>query len=534
MLSSQDWELRSKCVIGFLGHCPALLPLSFIHLHNFPFMKTTALCLILVCFASPLTSQTVALDTTFGINGKIITGLSGISGNPYGIDFVALPNGKIMLGGSIPDHVGVEKYDNAGVRDTSFSKSFVESVGLEVGVSVQKDGKVLLVSENTIGLTTFAVRFDTLGNLDPNFGSGGIAQTFVSHFLIHNVLEQSDGKVVVFGDEYGINSSTFSAVRFLSNGTMDSTFATNGKLSIDLPGYAHEVPIAMLEQPDHKLIFVGSIGYPTWNIFMLRIHPNGSNDYSFGEDGIIIDPINGQSNAYALALQADGKVVLAGDTGPDNQAIVARYNIDGTPDTDFGEQGVQYLAEANEGIGIAIRPDGKILTANWALNATLGNLALAQLLPNGQRDLAFGINGVFRMVDPGMRPRALSLIGNKATVSARKFIGTTLKQVFRFILDLNVGILNPNNPPDPTPWVYPNPISDRFNLEFSLTQKEQVSIHLIDMNGKLVESLIENQSFEQGEHNIMLSCAEHLPTGNYILTLEVAGKRMTSIQVMKN
>ncbi len=487
-------------------------------------MKKITLCLITAFFASPLISQTVGPDTTFGINGKVISSLYGMSGNPYGIDFVGLPDGKIILGGSIADHIGLEKYDNAGLRDTSFSKSFVESDGFEVGVSAQKDGKVLLVSENTVGFSTFAARFDTFGNLDTSFGSGGITQTHVSHFMAHNIFEQSDGRVVVFGDEYGLNSSTFSAVRLLQDGTIDSSFASNGKLTIDLPNYAYEVPVAMLEQPDQKLIFVGSIGYPVWNIFVLRIHPNGALDYTFGEGGIVIDPIHGNSNAYALALQADGKIVLAGDTGPDNQAIVVRYHGDGSRDNYFGEQGVQYIPEANEGVGIAIRPDGKILTANWSSNAALGNLALAQLLPNGQRDLTFGINGVFRMIDPGMRPRALSLLGNKATVSARKLTGTTFKQIFRFLLDLNVGILSPSVTNVPNLLVYPNPIAEQFTLQFGLAEPAPVSVHLFDMQGKLVQNLVQNQSFEQGEYTLSLYCPGHLPTGNYILTLEVTEK----------
>ncbi|MBK6993530.1 MAG: T9SS type A sorting domain-containing protein [Lewinellaceae bacterium] len=281
------------------------------------------------------------------------------------------------------------------------------------------------------------------------------------------------------------------------------------------------------------MIFVGSIGYPVWNIFVVRIHPNGALDYTFGEGGIVIDPIHGNSNAYALALQADGKIVLAGDTGPDNQAIVVRYHGDGSRDNYFGEQGVQYIPEANEGVGIAIRPDGKILTANWSSNAALGNLALAQLLPNGQRDLTFGINGVFKMIDPGMRPRALSLQGNKATVSARKLTGVTFKQIFRFLLDLNVGVLSPSVTNVPNLLVYPNPIAEQFTLQFGLAEPAPVSVHLFDMQGKLVQNLVQNQSFERGEHMLSLSCPGHLPAGNYVLTLEVAGKKMTSIQIMK-
>jgi len=496
-------------------------------------MKKTALCFLLAACSVFLAAQSVSLNAEFGVNGKIVTGLYGISGNPYGIDFVGLPNGSVILGGRITGYAGLEKYDIKGALDTSFLNSLVGAAGFEVGVTIQKDGKILLVCENTLGNTALAARFDTLGNLDASFGNGGIAQTFVIHFLIHNIFEQSDGKVVVFGDEYGMNISTFSAVRFLPNGTIDSSFANNGKLTIDLPDYEHEVPVAMLEQPDKRLVFAGSMGHPIWNIFLLRINQDGSRDSTFGEDGMVIDPIHGNSNAYGLALQSDGKIVISGDTGPDNQAIVVRYNLDGTRDTGFGEQGVQYFAEANEGVGIAIKPDGKILSANWVSNSTLGNIALTQLLPNGQRDPSFGVNGVFKIIDPGMRPRALLLIGNKAMVSARKNSGSNLKNLFCFILDLNVGILNSDRPADPSLLAYPNPIAEQFNLKFGLAKVEQVSIHLFDIQGKQVQSLVQNQVFEPGEHTLSLSCPSDLPTGNYLLTLEVAGKKMTGVQIMK-
>ncbi len=494
-------------------------------------MKKIALVLLLACSSCFLSAQSVALDSTFGTNGKIITGLYGLSGNTYGTDFATLPDGKIIIGGRLNERVGVEKYDNAGVLDEKYATAFIESDGLETSVCVQQDGKVLLLGENPDDFSTFVIRMDTMGKFDETFGNGGVAQTFESHFLAHNIYSQSDGKVVVFGDEW-TNFSSFSAIRLLGDGTLDPSFAVNGKLSIDLPGYNHEVPIAMLEQPDHRLLFAGSIGYPSWNVLLVRTHPDGSLDTSFGENGILIDSIQGNSNAYALALQPDGKIVITGDSGPNYHATVVRYNSDGTRDLDFANQGIRYFPEANEGVGIAVRPDGKILTVNWDNDNSLGNLVLAQLLPNGQRDVSFGNNGIFRVIDPGMRPRALSLTGNKATVSARKPTGTTQKRLFRFLLDLTVGTLNPAEP-NPTLWVYPNPIVEQFTLQFGLTEPAPVSVHLFDIQGKLVQHLVQNQSFEQGEHALNLSCPGHLPAGNYILTMEAAGKKMTSIQIIK-
>jgi uncharacterized delta-60 repeat protein len=284
---------------------------------------------------------------------------------------------------------------------------------------------------------------------------------------------------------------------------------------------------------DHKLLFAGTIGYPNNHVFMVRIYPDGTRDFTFGVDGILIDPIDGSSNAYGLALQTDGKILVTGDSGPQYDAIVVRYNGNGTRDINFGEQGVQYFPEVDEGVAIAVKPDGGILTVNWSSNSTLGNLALVQLLPDGQRDPSFGVNGVFRMIDPGMHPRALLLVGNKVTVSARKHTGTTLKQLFRFILDLNVGLQDPNTSADPSLLVYPNPIVDVFTLQFVLNQKEALSVQLHDMQGRLIQSTIQNQPFDPGEHTLSLNCPNHLAAGNYILTLEVAGKKTSSIQIMK-
>ena len=495
-------------------------------------MKKMTLCSLFACFSYFLAAQSVALDSTFGNHGLVITGLNGNAGSPFGIDFVGLPNGKAVIGGSISNSIGLEQYDKDGIMDLKYSTFQTPSDGYEIGMTIQKDGKVLMTSENLLGLNTFVARIDTFGKLDPSFGIGGIAQTEVSHFMVHNVFEQSDGRIIVFGDER-TSFSAFSAVRLMPDGSIDSDFANQGKLFIDLPNYTHEVPIAVAEQADHKLVFAGIIGFPVWNIMILRVNPDGTLDSTFGNGGILIDPVQGSSDAYALALQPDGKIVIAGDTDPVYQAIVVRYNSDGTRDANFANQGVQFLPELNEGLGIAVKPDGKILSLNWDWQFPSNGIALVQLQADGQLDPSFGDNGTFRVLESGIRPRALALVGNKVTVSARKQAGTSRKRLYRFSLDLNVGTINPNTPADPNLWIYPNPISEQFNLQFTLTQKAAVRIQLFDMQGKLVQSLQENQLFDSGAHTLNLSCPEQLPSGNYVLTLEVAGEKRSSVQVLK-
>ena len=106
--------------------------------------------------------------------------------------------------------------------------------------------------------------------------------------------------------------------------------------------------------------------------------------------------------------------------------------------------------------------------------------------------------------------------------------------LLRFLLDLNVGILDPASEANSNLWIYPNPISGQFNLQFTLTQKKPVRIQMFDMQGQLVQSLQENELFDSGAHNLSLNCPEQLPSGNYVLTLEVAGEKRSSVQVFKH
>ena len=100
---------------------------------------------MLACFAGFMAAQSVALDSTFGVNGVVETTLHGGTSNTYGVDFASFPDGKIIIGGWANGSVGLEKYDNLGNLDTSFSKTYVASNYLQVGCSVQKDGKILMV-----------------------------------------------------------------------------------------------------------------------------------------------------------------------------------------------------------------------------------------------------------------------------------------------------------------------------------------------------------------------------------------------------
>lgn len=499
-------------------------------------MKKIALCSLLTCFSSFLSAQSVTLDSTFGVNGQVNTDLYDPYGNPYGNNIVLLPNGEVTVIGLVLDSTAlpvVAKFGADGVLDSSFMQILPNLGDRSSGLADQSDGKFLATGiESASPYRGLIYRINPEGALDPTFGSGGVSMLSVDVFDNIIPMELSTGKTLVYGDEDMLNAGIrLFASRLHANGEVDTDFGENGYFRFDL-GDQKVLITAAIEQPDGKILFAGMA---SWNLFLLRMHPNGTIDLSFGTEGYLIDPMPSGGEAYGIALQPDGKIVACGYGDPSFQPIVVRYHPNGSRDTTFGDQGVVYFSEIGdptEGIGIEVLPNGKIISGISSFYAN--NFYLAQLLPSGERDSSFGINGVYEYLNNDFRARAMSRSANLLAVSGREEANAGFNKIvlLRFLLDLNVGTLNPAEP-DPTLWVYPNPIMEQFTLEFGLEQQEQVSVYLTDIQGKLVQNLIQNKPFEPGKHTLTLSCPSHLPAGNYVLSLDVAGKKMVSVQVTK-
>src|SRR5262249_9144158 len=115
---------------------------------------------------------------------------------------------------------------------------------------------------------------------------------------------------------------------------------------------------------------------------------DGSFDLSFGSGGRVQTPIRGL--AYAMALQADGRIILAGyvETAQAGGAVLAlaRYNDDGTLDANFGSGGVVQGDPPGGARAMALQPDGRIVLAGGAFEVT-------RLNADGTLDTGFGTGG---------------------------------------------------------------------------------------------------------------------------------------------
>ena len=189
------------------------------------------------------------------------------------------------------------------------------------------------------------------GDLDPTFGTGGMVMTDLNRStdLANAVALQSDGKLVVVGQTYKDNDYSdedFVVTRYNTNGTLDNTFGSRGRVRTDFPALA-AVPSSVVIQPDGKIVVAGG-AFPLFtfagNFEVVRYNPNGSLDTSFGAGGIVTTTFPEGSYAFDVALQSDGKIIAAGtvfvDFNPGDQSdtdfALARYNQHGTLDASFG------------------------------------------------------------------------------------------------------------------------------------------------------------------------------------------------------
>lgn len=197
------------------------------------------------------------------------------------------------------------------------------------------------------------------GELDTSFGTNGIVTTtFSLPSLGAAVAQQSDRKLVAAGASLSTTSSLTPAgsqvARYNADGSLDTSFGTGGKVAITQPMGFTVTDMAI--QSDGKIVLAGStvVGPFTTGTFtftLLRLNSDGSVDSGFGSGGQAITSFDGSTLAAALslAIQSDGKIVAAGVSGSAAAPVlsIVRYNADGSADTSFGTGGSVTLSVAN-------------------------------------------------------------------------------------------------------------------------------------------------------------------------------------------
>lgn len=285
-------------------------------------------------------------------------------------------------------------FGNSGIVTTLIS----DTTNGAMAIAIQPDGKIVTVGQAIMKSTSdfVVVRYNEDGSLDNNFGNNGVVTTDLSGSDVATAVAiQTDGKIVVGGNSSNLTHNDFVLVRYNLDGNLDSTFGDGGKVMIPMgrnSGFASAVVI----QKDGKILEAGSSFYSP-QFVLVRYNSDGSLDTGFGVGGIVstdLGPAYGGANC--MAVQDDGKIILAGYIGTNRIFALARYNLDGSLDSSFGIGGVVTALPSlglNEVVGVAIQSDGKIVAAGTSIYVENYDIALVRYEGNGQLDTTFGNQG---------------------------------------------------------------------------------------------------------------------------------------------
>jgi uncharacterized delta-60 repeat protein len=179
--------------------------------------------------------------------------------------------------------------------------------------------------------------------------------------------------------------------RLDARGDLDRTFDSDGIVLLDAAKVASAFDVAV--QPDGKIVVAGRVGYPSDGA-VARLLPDGRPDSSFGNDGVRTIDSGGAESLTEVELQSDGKIVVAGDTSLGDDGVVYRLKPgDGSLDGTFDQDGAVGLdSGGDESIaGLAIQPDGKVVAAGYT--STTRSAAVYRLNPDGSPDTTFDGDG---------------------------------------------------------------------------------------------------------------------------------------------
>lgn len=240
------------------------------------------------------------------------------------------------------------------------------------------------------------------GSLDLTFSSDGKATaSFGSGDDFANAIAyQTDGKIVVAGKSFNGTDFDIAILRYNANGILDNTFSQDGKQTTPL-GTLDDDAEALIIRPNGKIVIAGSTLISEFNndVVLVQYNSDGTIDTDFGIGGIVKIDFGDNDGANCMALQSDGKIVVAGVSGNFDFKLIAiaRINSDGSLDNTFSNDGKEttqigdYMNFAND---IAIANDGKIIVAGTAYNNNETDFAvLVRYNTDGTIDYTFGSDG---------------------------------------------------------------------------------------------------------------------------------------------
>ncbi len=341
------------------------------------------------------------LDQSFGTGGLVTTDFD--SRDDFGVGGTIQPDGKIIVAGNsgvfgpFNADFALARYNPDGSLDATFGSGgrvrsdFGTSADAAGDAVVQADGKI--VAAGLSGGNFAVARYNANGSLDASFGIGGLVTTdFGGSEQVNALILQADGKLVAAGYTFPPGSAPdFALARYNPDGSLDTTFGTGGKVTTDFGSF--DLGFDAAATVDGKIVAAGRTGE---NFALARYDTNGTLDTSFGSGGKVITDLGGSDQPFAVAIDGAGRAVAAGTSSGD--FALARYTIDGSLDPGFGVGGTVKTdfsaGSPDTAFGVVVHPDNSITAAGGSsLAPGSSSFALARYGSGGNLDVSFGTGG---------------------------------------------------------------------------------------------------------------------------------------------
>lgn len=496
-----------------------------------------------------LNAQPGTPDMSFGDNGHVLT-LISLGSKSY--TSALQSDGKIIAagmainngpGGGFEYDWALARYNTDGTLDSTFAYGGLivpVKYGLPNSIGISTDGKIIVAGHTNDNFLPAIAKFNENGSFDTSFANGDLLLPDNIEFLTTIEL-QTDNKLIVLGVTIdSMQISINKLIRYNVNGSIDSTFGTNGIVIINFDNESSWYG-TLAEQPDGRILVGGQVynGINNYDFAVARFNSNGTIDSTFNDIGIVISDINHTDNLVkSIIVQADEKIEFTGINfdGVLHGYAMARYNIDGSLDVNFGDNGFVITPEnsiLSYTWDIVVQSDGRMFVAGGATNGNGQDFALLCYNSDGFLDTTFASTGIAINNAGALDGEATSIILQPdGKVLAIGYIGDKFALV-RYFTSLNTAI------PDlaieqNSLFFYPNPIAQNGVVQYFLQRTQEVSIDLIDMQGKVVYSLMSHEIQLKGKHELTVIFPEMLEPGMYLISVSSKSGDDSIIKIIKD
>ncbi len=433
-------------------------------------------------------AQEFRLDTSFGEQG-IVTTQTNHTSEIY--DVAHSPDGRIIaVGANVVTQFQMCAYLPNGELDRTFGEEGILysnefSEGSASCLQIQPDLKILASHHKML------IRYLPNGEYDNSFGNNGVVQVpdgNTSGNSFSSVVLLGDGKIIVAGDL----DSHFFLLGLQSDGSIDSTFGNDGKVSTAFPYQSYI--LSAISQTDGKIVVAGATGdYPKTDFAIARYTRDGKIDSTFGNNGTITTEFHpspfAEAGGSTIKLLPNGKLLVVGSSG--FRLAMARYHPDGALDSSFAENGKFLSDSLKHGNDVTILPNNKfVVSSNTKPPGSNSAFSMLRFKENGSLDSTFGNSGqiTLKLSNADDYTRCITKLSDgEIIVAGSSGYSSSTPSKFalaKFVFD------GANSIPDvesQKPWaIYPNPSNSYFTLSSNQTITKHHRIELFNALGQSV------------------------------------------------